>query len=151
MKNERAIQFFKGWPKPKTTTFMKISYFEKQFSQNFALGQLHILKFSQSSINKVSFKSFWGEIRWKLSELFNFLEGAKIKTLPLTKAFLMLRVHSSKDFFSSNASSKWRSSQQSSQHRLWKPCSHLLGGHRVLGLLDRLTVGPGCCKRDKSY
>ena len=68
MKNERAIQFFKGWPKPKTTTCMKISDFEERFSQNFALGQLHILKFSQSSINIFSFKSFWGKIRWKLSE-----------------------------------------------------------------------------------
>ena len=42
---------------------MKISDFEERFSQNFALGQLHILKFSQSSKNKVSFQSFLGEIR----------------------------------------------------------------------------------------
>ena len=42
---------------------MKISDIELQFSQNFALRQLHILKFSQNIINKFSFESFWGEIR----------------------------------------------------------------------------------------
>ena len=58
MKNDRVIQFFKGYTNKKKTARMKKSYFQWRFSQNFGLRQEHISKFSQIDINKFQFESF---------------------------------------------------------------------------------------------